>query len=85
VKISFEDFINEQQSKKYHVIESKYIYSTYKDILFTGTYDECETAIYLFLEDDKNLRLEIIPVSTDSTNEKFNVNQNVLNITEPYD
>lgn len=82
----FKSFINEQSTNKHHVIESKDYYRNFKNILFTGTYAECLTAIRV-TEEDENLQLEIIPTSEnpDNIKEKFEINNGILNISEPYD
>jgi orotate phosphoribosyltransferase-like protein len=83
----FKTFVNEQSVNKHHVIESKDYYKTYKNILFTGTYAECLTAIKVLTEDDESLQLEIIPTyeNTDNIKEKFEIDNGILNISEPYD
>jgi len=74
-------YLNEQDNleneKQYKVFESKYYYSTYKEILFIGSYDEC---IQFFIK-NSGMSLEMLPIENDSVNIKENsVNENNLAI-----
>lgn len=50
-----------KDEKQYKVFESKYYYSPFKVILFTGTYDECVD----FIRKNKELMLEMLPVDVE--------------------
>lgn len=66
--------LNEEYEKQklYKVFESKYYYSNYKDILFTGTYDECVR----FILANSELSLEMIPVDS---NGGLSIKESVIN------
>ncbi len=58
IKTTIREFSKENVEKQYKVFESKYYYSTYKEILFIGSYDECVE----FIIQNKDLYLEMLPL-----------------------
>ena len=61
------EIYNENIEKKYKVFESKYYYSTYKDILFIGNYDECVE----FIIQNNNLNLDMLPIELNTLSENL--------------
>ena len=55
--------IKEEMAEKdeYEVIYSRHYYTTFKDVLFTGNYEECVKAIALLKAEGEKEKLEIIP------------------------
>jgi len=82
INIIREEVDNLFTNKLYMVFESKYYYSTNKEILFIGTYDECVNVI----QNNRHLNLEMLPYSKNkNVEEEFQVDNDILNITKPFD
>jgi uncharacterized UPF0146 family protein len=59
--------LNEIKETQYKVFDSKYYYSTYKDILFIGNYDECVE----FIIQNNDLNLEMLPIVDSNLSENL--------------
>lgn len=72
---NFKQSINdsEHKEKQYKVFDSKYYYSTYKEILFTGTYDACVE----FIIENKDLQLEMLPINDEKLSENLITENNL--------
>lgn len=67
IKTTIREYLNENKEKQYKVFDSKYYYSTNKDILFTGSYDECVE----FIIQNSNFNLEMLPITHGNLSEKL--------------
>jgi hypothetical protein len=72
---NFKQLVNENNEKQYKVFDSKYYYSSYKEILFSGSYDDCVQ----FIIQNKGLNLEMLPIGGDELRENL-INENNLAI-----
>lgn len=64
------EYLNEQhimKEKQYKVFDSKYYYSTHKDILFIGNYDECVN----FIMQNSDYNLEMLPIEDNNLTESL--------------
>ena len=67
IKNAITELLNENKEKQYKVFPSKDYYSTYKNILFVGRYDECVE----FIIQNTDLNLEMLPVEHDKLSENL--------------
>jgi len=70
IATTIREYLNEQQmlkEKQYKVFDSKYYYSTYKDILFIGNYDECVN----FIIQNSDYNLEMLPIEDNNLTESL--------------
>jgi len=72
---NFKQSVNENKEKQYKVFESKYYYSTYKDVLFVGSYDECVE----YIIQNSELNLDMLSIEHDKLSENL-INENNLAI-----
>lgn len=64
------EYLDEQhimKEKQYKVFDSKYYYSTHKDILFIGNYDECVN----FIMQNSDYNLEMLPIEDNNLTESL--------------
>lgn len=70
IKTTIREYLNEQhimKEKQYKVFDSKYYYSTYKDVLFIGNYDECVN----FIMQNSDYNLEMLPIEDNNLTESL--------------
>jgi hypothetical protein len=75
VNSTVNQYLSSKTTKQFKVFESKYYYSTYKDILFIGSYNEC----FEYMIQNSQLNLEMLPVQDDKLSENL-INESNLAI-----